>query len=67
MKDCGMYIYMFSYLYSYTNKRNRFIWNLLTDSIKYITITIINMEPIFETLIEKLLGSKGNILIFFEI
>ena len=62
-----MYIYMFSYLYSYTNKRNRFIWNLLTDSIKYIAITIINMEPILETLIEKLLGSKGNILIFFEI
>ena len=28
MTDCGMYIYMFSYLYSYNNKRTRFIWNL---------------------------------------
>ena len=27
---CGIYIVMFSYLYSYNNKHNRFIWNLLT-------------------------------------
>ena len=33
-ESCGMYIYMFSYLYSYNNKRIRFIWKLLTLSNK---------------------------------